>query len=79
MTAAFWPTQLTLLGIIPPTEVTQILVLDEKRKRRGRRTTTALQTTPISVIDASWRSDGDSPKQPTFVEMVPSRGLVVQE
>jgi hypothetical protein len=27
MTAAFWPTQLALLGIIPPTEVTQRLVL----------------------------------------------------
>jgi hypothetical protein len=26
-TAAFWPTQLALLGIIPPTEVTQRLVL----------------------------------------------------
>jgi hypothetical protein len=26
-TAAFWPTQLTLLGIIPPTEATQRLVL----------------------------------------------------
>ena len=25
-TAAFWPTQLALLGIIPPTEVTQRLV-----------------------------------------------------
>jgi hypothetical protein len=27
MAAAFWPTQLTLLGIISPTEVTQRLVL----------------------------------------------------
>jgi hypothetical protein len=27
MAAAFWPTQLALLGIIPPTEVTQRLVL----------------------------------------------------
>jgi hypothetical protein len=27
MAAAFWPTQLALLGIIPPTDVTQRLVL----------------------------------------------------
>jgi hypothetical protein len=26
-TAVFWPTQLALLGIIPPTEITQRLVL----------------------------------------------------